>query len=242
MSLLFNVNTQGISQDLKQANGDYDTTEWGQMPRDKLEEFLTITKEIKLPTPGLDEDLCPAHVMVEETPVGLVSIMVGDGTVDIYEIGDGGEGTQMLNLSPREAVQVCAGELKPQGAAPDHSFKPVSAPPPQPTHAPQPVQQGPGKARRFIGNTLSWGFIGFGILVGIQAIQEEQLGGGILAVVIFGGLAWFSRRFIGGIKKRGQGTSNAEDGAGAMTGIGMAHMMNSDDYDGGDDGGYDGGE
>jgi hypothetical protein len=257
MSEAIQISTQGISADLQTATGDYDAIELGAKTTEQLIHLLTTTMRIPVPANEHNEDLCPCGVLVESS-IGVFSFIVGDNSIDIYGAPFGNEELELVGLTPQAAAALVIGQLTPADAA---KYKQTPAPALQATtiQPQQPQQhqqkaQGPGPVRRFIGNAFSAVFIITGIAMGIDALSDPELAksgtGSVVAalvfvVVIFGGLAWASRRFIGGIGGKKSQARDTQDDDGLMAGTAMGMMMNNQDmsddsgsdYGGGDDGG-----
>jgi len=95
------VSTQGISQDLSLANGDYDSIERGSMSREQLVSFLQEIMKIAEPDYDSGEDLCPPSVYIEQ----------GDRSVGLF-LNEGAlcEIETTASVTPFEAVMIATGE------------------------------------------------------------------------------------------------------------------------------------
>lgn len=238
---VYQVSVQATSQDLTTATGSYDDMiDYGAM---KPEDFWNVLQHfIRIqPFPHVeDQDYCPANITVEG-PYGLFSLETyGDGQ-HVFMIDHGAE------VTAEQAYHFITGQADVSVLAPQ---QPVAAAGQNMYQQQVMVDPGPSPARRWTGNILAGFFALLGILFAVVGLVQNKEGIVISIIVaiiflgIFGGLAWFSRRVIGGIKPQGSGSSASNgENEGMMQGMMMAHMMNMNDSSASDSdsGGYDDG-
>lgn len=101
MGIPVKVTLQGVSSDLKSANGSYDPVELGPMDSDQL--FTLLNQVAPLKPPDMDAgDFCPPTFLVE-TPSGLQTFTVGDRRVYHLESESW--------VGPTELIQVITGQF-----------------------------------------------------------------------------------------------------------------------------------
>ena len=101
MGVPVKVTLQGISRDLKSANGSHDPIELGPMDSDQL--FALLNQVAPLKPPDLNAgDFCPPTFLVE-TPSGLQTFTVGDRRVYHLESESW--------VGPTEMIQVISGQF-----------------------------------------------------------------------------------------------------------------------------------
>lgn len=81
------VSTQGITDDLSRADGAYDGIERGRMGPMTLYRFLERVRPLKAPEGGEEDDICPAHVLVEGLE-GQLSFVMEGGRIEESYSGD----------------------------------------------------------------------------------------------------------------------------------------------------------
>jgi len=241
---MYEVNVQATSQDLSTATGQYDDhVEYGKIAAEEFWNVLQHFVRIQPLPDDASQDICPSNLIVDG-PYGLFTLEpYGDG-VNVYAHDYEAQITaeQAYHYVTGQAdlaeLRAQAGVTQPVSAAVQQvSQQPVTAYP-----------EGPGTARRWTGNILAGFFVLMGLLFAVVGLVQNTEGIVVSLIValiflaIFGGLAWFSRSVIGGIKKGASQSrhTNQQDNSGMAQGMMAGHMMNmNDSTDSDDGGGYD---
>ena len=94
------IRLQGISRDLTQANGDFDTIDHGHMSPEELINLFQKAQTLKPPANWAEADLCPPQVIVEG-PIGQLIFTLDGGKIYNTESEE--------EVTPFDAVSLAAG-------------------------------------------------------------------------------------------------------------------------------------
>ena len=134
------VSTQGLSEDLTEANGQFDEVDRGTMTPEELTNLLTRVLSVQEPDYSSGEDLCGPEVHVESS-AGQYGFYLSEGRLH--------ENENQCVVTPFEAVMLAMGQRSASATAGQQG--PAAAP----GVAPQPAAPSPAPASPSVAWVLS---------------------------------------------------------------------------------------